>query len=183
MSRKKEKKSEISPHEGNFQKEPVGSSQNYSTGLHLLLQQRICPQDSLSHELHALLITDTLIMLQVLTAKCHPSQTICPQRFQSLYGNKCCMHYKASVLPLCCTSSVQVTARIPVTLSVHSSLVYACKFWSCKAFKLQFKDSWVLSLKQFQKRHTHTHTLLEPGPSVIGLLKRLCLGKKTSTQN
>lgn len=77
----KKKKSEISPREENFQKEPVSSSQSYSISLYLLLQQRICPQDSLSHELHALLITDTLIMLQALTAKCHPSHTICPQNF------------------------------------------------------------------------------------------------------
>lgn len=79
--KQEKKKSEISPLEENFQKEPVGSSQTYSISPHLLLQQTICPQDCLSHELHALLITDTLIMLQALTAKCHPSHTVCPQSF------------------------------------------------------------------------------------------------------
>lgn len=113
-SREKKTPSEISLREENFQKEPVGSSQSYSISLHLLLQQRICPQDSLSHELHALLIADTLIMLGALTASVILPARFALQVFQSLYGNKRCIHYKASALPLCCTSSGQSQLEFPL---------------------------------------------------------------------
>lgn len=71
----------IGPGKEHIQKETASSSWSYSISPYLLLQRRICPRVSLSHELHALLIVDTLIMLRALTAKCHPSCTICPLSF------------------------------------------------------------------------------------------------------
>lgn len=112
MSRKKEKKSETSPCEENFQKEPVDSSQSYFISPHLLLEQRICLQDRLSHEhcsidyRYSNYVTSTESKSVILTTQ------FALKVFQSLYGNKHSIHYKASVLPLCCTSSVQSQIKL-----------------------------------------------------------------------